>query len=280
MSYLIRLFSLGLFLLSLAALAETRTGSPNEIFRPISKEIVQKVADQGVKQIGRVKIQTLLDELDTVEWRTFDIGFLSGSGGTRQTSIYIVKDRMVVVNMLALQNLVDKPVRINRWALHEALGALGYPDEVYDLTVALTFMASTADLAVSDRLNLIDGGFTNAVRSATDHVYGREGGTTIIGGGGDAPMIEFKSRILEHFFLWARVHHPEMSERKLKKAFQRLVALKMEFDKVAGDMSSTAFVVKHNALYIGEGANYHPDPIYEVAYLESVLVALEGILFK
>lgn len=254
------------------------TGTPNEIFRPLSKQIVQKIVDNGTTKIGDTNLLELLDLLDTVEWRTFDLGFLAGSGGKRQTSMYFVKDRMVVVNMLSLQNLVGKPVRLTHWALHEALGALGYPDEVYDLTIALTFMAQP-DTYSTDRIEYVETTLSDIQVSATERQYGKEGGVTIIGGGGDAEIIEFKSLLLEHFSEWLMRKYPNTKESKKKKAIQRLIKLPIDFDK-ATDYNTYDFTIKDGALLIGHGALLSPDRMYTEEYLNAVLDAIYPILFK
>lgn len=267
-------------LAALRAKAETVRGTPNEIFRPLSKQIVQTVVDQGTTKVGKVDLVQLLAELDTVEWRTFDIGFLSGSGGKRETSIYLVQDRMVVVNMLALQNLVGQPVHINRWALHEALGALGYPDEVYDLTVSLTFMAGdVSTMSFDARAKYTERSFSNARATTSERVYESNGGTTIVGGGGDAPIIEFKVRLLEHFMGWVRAHHPDYDEKKCKRAFQKLVRFSMELDMKGDKHNSTDFAIRNGTLWIDMGANLDPAKIYTEEYMDSVLEALAPMLF-
>lgn len=258
--------------------AETVTGSPNEIFRPLSKHIVEKIVKNGTTEVGDLNLVDLLDMLETVEWRTFDLGFLAGSGGKRQTSMYFVQDRMVVVNILALQNLVDKPISLYNWALHEALGALGYPDEFYDLTTALVFMAEPNNHSV-DRTKYVESIFSDIKVTTTNHVYGREGGVTIIGGGGDAPLIDFKSKMIERFITWLETHHPRLGTRKKKKAIERLIKIQVEFNKESS-RESNSFSVKDGVLWIDQAGNRDPSLILTDEYLDSVLDALAPTLLK
>lgn len=277
MNEFFRLLILALLALSFAAQAEVVRGSPNEIFRPLSKKIPQAIIDQGIKKIGDLDVAKLIAKLDTVEWRTFDLGFLSGSGGKRQTSIYIVKDRMVVVNMLALQNLVEKPVRIDRWALHEALGALGYDDENYEITTALTFV-SPADKGL-ERVDLVERTLSNLQIRTTDHVYDNVGGTTIIGGGGDAPIIELKTRLLERYDAWVELHRPGLNPSQKKKGLRRLIDQSIEFS-MDSSHNSVEFQMKDGTLWIDDGGNIDPSKMYGEEFLDSVLQILSPILFK
>ena len=285
MKYLIRLLTVVAFTsltLIAGAWADTVTvrGTPNEVFRPLSKHIIEKLAEQNVERVGRLRVKKLLEDLDTVEWRTFEHGFLGGSGGRRQTSIYIVKDRMVVINMLALQNLVGQQITMYQWALHEALGALDYPDENYDLTTGLNFIFEGSSLPIQDRINLVSPNFSQIQIRTTDQVYGREGGTTIIGGGGDAPIIEFKKRLLDHFFIWVETLQSKPSERKKKKAFGRLLQQSIEFNTQEANYNSYNFVVKDGMVFIGMGANWNLEQILNDEYMDLLLTELAPELFK
>lgn len=283
MRYITSLLTTVVFLFSMVAFAQTEsvTGSPNEIFRPLSKRMVEKVVKQGITKVGDLDLPYLLEMLDTVEWRTFDIGFLGGSGGGRHTSIYMVESRMVVVNMLSLQNLVGTEVRIDRWALHEALGALGYPDENYDITTSLTFIADAPQSKAATRADLVERSLSNIKLTTTNRVYeSSSGGSTVIGGGGDAPIVELKCRLLDRFEAWALVHHPNLSAKKITKALERLTKFAINFDPKSRDYNSADFKLERNQLLIAIGGNSNPSLMYGEAYLDAVLETISPILLK
>ena len=280
------IITLTLLLVSFASFAEgttTVTGSPNEIFRPLSKHIVQKIVDSGTTQIGSVDLDKLLEDLDTVEWRTFDLGFLIGSSGERTTSIYYVEDRMVVVNWYALQNFTNSQVRLYGWALHEALGALGYPDDVYDLSIALSYVAAAApaprNTEVANRAIQVERNLSNVSVSTTNRTFSTEGGSTIVGGGGDAALIDLKQRLIERFVAWLPLNRPNLNERQKRTAIQRLIRVQFEFDR-RSDINSHQFRIRNNIVYLDKGANFKSEIIYADTYLDSIIVALVPTLFR
>lgn len=286
-------FLLTILLMASSTLAETiRTqGTPNEVFRPISKAIIQRILDSGVTQVGEMDLGELLEDLDTVEWRTFDLGFLSGSGGKRQTSIYLVEQRMVVVNTLALQNLVETQVRLNSWALHEALGALGYDDENYQISTSLAFVAGDFTLSslgqpnpapnpsISNRADFVERTLSNVSRTNIERTYGREGGTTVVGGGGDAPILELKQRLMNRLSNWLDTHHPSLSNRKKQLAAQRLLELPINFTTDT-NYSGSEFTVTNAGVVIQRTGSLSSAAMFKENYLDRLLGAVASILLR
>lgn len=266
-------------MLVLSISAHAVRGTPNEIFRPVSKHIVQQLVDLGVNTVGQLDTKKLLADLDTVEWRTFNLGFFAGSGGKRQTSIYLVEQRMVAVSTYALENLVGQPIPLWEWALHEALGALGYPDENYELTTSLHFLVKSSTLDTIQRISLVEESFSAISIRTTNQIYSSEGGTTIIGGGGDAPIITFKTQLLEHYVHWVDTNYPELSKKKKKQGFSRLVAQAIEFD-LKRDYSTADFIIRDNTVWLGIRGNTDPELILNDEYMDKLLTALASRLFE
>jgi hypothetical protein len=261
-----------LFLLNVAsALAEGK--SPNDTFRPLSKKHVEMALEQGYEKIGKLSLSKLLKELDTVEWRTFEIGFLSGSGGKRTTSIYMVKDRMVVINMIALQNLVGKPVPLYSWCLHEALGALGYDDENYEASSSISFLASNNDAGFENltSIDFVKYNFDSFKRSKKEKFYQLAGGSTVIGGGGDATLIQFKQLLLKRYLTWIKEKKPEATAVEIKTGFAFITKMKIEFNMEHNDYNSTVFTLNGQELLIELGGMISPEVIYSTEYLDEVL---------
>jgi hypothetical protein len=275
----LRVLLLAIAFLASSVSAQTVRGTPNEIFRPISKHIVQQLVDLGIKKVGMMDVEKLLADLETVEWRTFSLGFFAGSGGKRQTSIYLVEQRMVAVSTYALDNLVGQPIPLWEWALHEALGALGYPDENYELTTSLHFLVKNNTLETSQRINFVEESFSAISIRTTNQIYSSEGGTTIIGGGGDAPIITFKTQLLDYYFNWVDANHSELSKKKKKQGFNRLVAQAIEFDLIR-DYSTADFSIRDNVVWLGIRGNSQPELILNDEYMATLLTALAPYLFE
>lgn len=250
------------------------TGTPNEIFRPLSKDHVEKVLARGIKKIGKLDLKKLSKELDKVEWRTFDLGFLAGSGGVRTTSIYLVEKKMVVINILALNNLVGKPVHINSLALHEAMGALGYEDENYDLSSAISFLATT-HLENLVTLSYVKNIFSNFTISKENRLYAaKSGGSTVVGGGGDAVIIELKQRLLKRYFEWISENNKNYSSDQIRTGFEALTRQKIEFNLEENDYGQTDFSFNGKVILMGLGGQIYPELIFQNEYLDRVLLVL------
>lgn len=274
------ILALTIVLYSFAVFAQgfTASGTPDEVFRPLSKILVQRVVDAGITRSGRLDLNRLLRELDTVNWGVQEYGFFGGSGGQRLTSIYLVEERLVIINLMSLQNMINKPVPMFAWALHEGLGALGYPDENYEISVAIEFMSKNIS-EIQTRQELVRPQLQDMGRRSTrNRHYESSGGTTVVGGGGDAPIIELKSLLLERLQRWAGEHRPAATARQIQNAMNHLLRFPIEF---AGDQSynSTEFKFEGNKLIIAEGMRYRYESLYSEEYMDSLLAALEPHLF-
>ena len=218
----------------------------------------------GLKNIEQLNLKKLLKELDQVNWQTNDYGFFAGSEGARTTSVYLVKDKTVIVNLQMLHNLIGKPVHLNNWALHEAMGALGYDDENYDLSSSIAFLANTKH-DIQSSLDYVKNNFAVITKAKDDKVYALRGGSTVVGGGGDAVLIELKQRLLERYL----EINPD------KAGFEKIIHLKIEFSQEDIAYNNFGFNIEEQALYIGRAAMVIPDVIFQKGYLDKIIIQLE-----
>ena len=255
------------------------SGTPNQIFRVLSGKHVEILLDRGISKIGKLNLKKLSKELNTVEWRTFEIGFLLGSGGNRLTSVYVVEDRMVIINSLSFENLIGKPVHLYSWALHEGLGALGYNDENYELSASISFLAENSQLANHSSNITIKDHFQKIDRSKVGLTYASSGGSTVVGGGGDAIIIELKQLLLKRYFEWIKINHSELSNEKIKQGFNSLIKFKMEtYQKGNIDFNNISFWLEEKTLYLSAGSQFNPAPMYKVENLDRILDTLQEYL--
>lgn len=263
-----------LLLLSFAASAEELSGTPNQVFRPLSKKIVDALINGGIRRVGDLDLRRLIRQLDTVEWRTQDMVFMIGSG-RRITSVYNVEERMVIINMLSLQNLVNQPVPMFGWALHEGLGALGYLDENYELTTSLQFLAD--NLAVGQNHVPLIAPALNVGRTDRNRTY-QSGGSTVVGGGGDAPMIELKRQLVGKLHAWAAVHRPGASAQAVESAFLLLLRMPIEF-KEEQNQNNTSFEFRDGMVLMGYGFTWRLGELYQLELLDEILATVAPTLF-
>lgn len=255
----------------------SQAGTPNEIFRPMAKFHVQKLLDKDVKVVGKLNLKKLIKELDAVEWRSFELGFLSGSGGKRTTSIYMVEKKMIAVNMYALQNLVGKPVPMYSWALHESLGALGYSDENYEVSGSISFLANLSDSEDFELgARLVKAVFEEVTRTKKERLYLLAGGSTVVGGGGDAEIIELKQKLLKK--LLELLKRENFKEEFMRNTITNLLKMPINFNL---DRATTfdpnegaSFTFANGGLEINAIATVDYDVFYGEMYLSKLLIAV------
>ena len=279
MMKLISFILLFFYVYSTTVSAKEYTGTPNQIFKPVSKVHVEILLKRGITKIGKLDLKKLSKQLSTVEWRTFEVGFLIGSGGNRYTSVYVVKDRMVIINLLSFENLQNQPVHLFSWALHEGLGALGYNDENYEISSSISFLAENPQLGINSGIEYIEEHFQVIAKTKTDRRYAMSGGSTVVGGGGDAIIIEFKQLLLKRYFEWIKINNPELSNEEIKKGFNSLIKFKMEtYFLDNSERMNMSFWLDGQTFYLGQGAQYILAQVYKVESLDLILDALKEYL--
>lgn len=177
-----------------------------------STELIDAILGSGrYIKIGELDLVALRKEMKTVKWRAY-VGkpIVVGPGGARSTAVYSVKQRLVVVSREEWFEM-DEAIR-QLISLHEGLGALGYRDEKYQITLSISLLASLlfADefqyLAESQIITKNLGSLLSTALSSrpvtdlqkTDQtpVYILAGGVSLTGGAGDEHGISIKSMAL------------------------------------------------------------------------------------
>lgn len=242
-----------------------------ETFKPLSQRNVRLLVERGITNIGKLDLKKLLKELDEVDWRTNNVAaFLMGSGGVRTTSIYLVEKKTVYINTIALINLVNKPVYLDSWALHEGMGALGYIDENYELSSSISFLAKNTQIETPTLIKLVEANFKKITRVQENHIYAAlSGGETVVGSGGDAVIADLKQRLLFRYFARA-IERSYPFDLELYE-FGKLTRLEIEFDLQKYDYGNTDFSFDGHKVLINLGGQIHPEVIYGNEYLDAIL---------
>ncbi|MDO9181205.1 MAG: hypothetical protein Q7U04_02295 [Bacteriovorax sp.] len=267
---LILLFALSF---TATALAKNIRGTAGEVFGPMSKQFVETLLDRGIIKIGKLDLEKLLSELDEVQWRFMEEGFLMGSGGVRFTGIYIVKNKMVVINIPGLELLQKKPVPLTPWTLHEAMGALGYEDENYELSSVISFVAQT-DEDTPIPVDFVKNKFSKIDRRQSDRTYLLAGGATVIGGGGDAVLVQLKQLLLKQYFKLIKDKTLKKSQEQIRSDFEKITTLPIEFlCEPDGTLNYERFDLKYEDSKLRVGLAYHimTAELYKAENLNSIL---------
>lgn len=119
---------------------------------------------------------------------------LTGSG-SRHGSVYFTKERIIILNRDRILERNDTPEN-SLLLIHETLGALGYPDENYQLT-SLVYAHAQRDefgLDIVETMRVELGKELETQVRRIENVVTREstGGISGVGGGGDPEVAFFK----------------------------------------------------------------------------------------
>lgn len=160
-------------------------------FKSESRTIVQKLRSQGIQQVGNINLEVLDKKISETKWASVKDKFLIGSGEDRSTSVYLVEQKAVIVNELALQT-IDRSI-YPQASLHEALGANGYDDEKSQISLSLDQIAKDPS-----KKALFEKRLEKSIRGLKDNkIYQNKSGGMSVGGGGDGTAIEFKKILLD-----------------------------------------------------------------------------------
>jgi hypothetical protein len=178
-------------------------------FAPLAQVIPDKLIALGYERIGELDLKRLKKDLKKVSWYRIGGGFLSGSGGTRMTGLYSSKNHEAFINTLNWDWVRSDLQALT--VLHEGLGASGYIDEDYQISLALWFLSERS----RDELRSLIGeskptwqSLGQIERREGEAVYRDSGGITGIGGGGDYVGLNVKATLLEQ----ARMEQGPLSE--------------------------------------------------------------------
>ena len=169
--------------------------TPTQLYKKNSTYIVQNLLDHGIQTLGELNLQALKNDISSVDWNANKSGgFLAGSGRTRVGAIYDIDKRAVYVNENTSLKGFEGALPLQ--ALHEALGALGYIDENYEVSLTLELILlskkhSQFNIEQSTLESLVSSHLQSLSRRSHNQEYS-SGGSTSIGGGGDGILAKMK----------------------------------------------------------------------------------------
>jgi hypothetical protein len=182
-----------------------------------AKAIPLMLIDSNIKKIGELDLELLVKDLEKVRWKSSRelLGidaFAAGSGETRSGDVYIIEpEPTVYFNVLSerLSPVAVKPLR----DLHMSLGALGYMDENYELSLALTLLEPKTQKKIGINVEKVTKSFFMNMQKRTQNPkYKSPGGATSVGGGGDANAMYIKLWALSTARIWLLSRFPEKTE--------------------------------------------------------------------
>jgi hypothetical protein len=175
-------------------------------------KLATRLEESGLEKIAAwearpaVQIKSLRADFATIEYLQLP-EFFKPPGASRWTAFHEFGQRRIYVNSGArLDSIVSDTL-----AFHEAMGALGYAEPDYQVSILVSLYARTArDLSLSEEerakslvllRKILEAPLTfSADPNPQNRILRREsgqGGGDIVGGGGDGDALSFKLQLLE-----------------------------------------------------------------------------------
>lgn len=159
-------------------------------FDHLAQQMVDDLMSSGVNQVGNLRLQDLKDKMGQIDYKSFQ-GKMPDFAGDRESAYYTANNEVYFRE--------DYPKKfkdaIQLLATHEALGALNFDDNDYELSIYLNAIASQR---FQDRSSLLTHPVI-ATRFGAPKSYEKSGGgATGVGGGGDFMSAWIKFLVTEN----------------------------------------------------------------------------------
>lgn len=181
---------------------------------------------------------------------------LVGSG-VREGSVYYAVEKTIIFNANVLNQSSDRNSALN--IVHEFLGALGYPDENYEITSYMYSKIQQDQFFSAASVSRIENSLIDFLRNQKKRrqniQFAAEGGSSGVGGGGDPEIIFLKAAMLNMFL--ENLGH-----------FNQLVPLKKETTAVLSSLLTLRF--ETDAALANTVKLVNPTPHIFIAYDQAI----------
>ncbi len=182
-------------------------------------------------KLGNFDLLELKKQIAEVHWRALSslTSIIAGPEGARSTALYSVEETTVIVSPGEWQLTDEGPQPMI--SFHEALGALGYSDEKYQISVCMGVLSllglANSNASIPDNKTVSDGlNFLAPILKQNSILFGSArrtdtpfyviaaggGGVTSTGGGGDHYGITMKFMVATALYkIWPLSNHGRLS---------------------------------------------------------------------
>lgn len=243
--YVLTLLAL-LLAYGLPARADLHADVRAQLFKTASTEILDRLLSKGLTPIRSLDIQAMRDEAATVTWKALAPGeAIPGFAKGRTSAFYFREGKTVTV---AADPSVYSPQALSVLALHETLGALGYDDRFYQLSIALYAYSLTN---LDNEANRKEREFQKAAFFPLIRMAAREEGSgTRVGGGGDFLGMIMKMQTL--LSIWHRPLRPDHYQQFLMIRFEASYEDQEPMNRVAFDEEGQPYIVMPAKLWLSK----------------------------
>ncbi len=205
----------------------------NSYFQNLALKIPRILLARKIEWVGELDLSELQREIKQVHWNLVTNKFVAGSGGRRASAIYIVEKKAVFISRPAWEQISEETRAVA--SLHEALGALGYKEEEYTMSLGLQLLAQES-AAPDFRLDKAQmpwlENFARLQRRIKTPVYFSENEGTIsgVGGGGDGYEIKLKILLLNRVRELWKSHQDQITKSDMEKSYTLFLAARIVVD--------------------------------------------------
>ncbi len=174
------------------SIASSVPSKPSEVLKSFALEIVDRIIGDGHFHINKLSLIKLRQEIEKVDWSFDQTVELPEQYKNRRSATCFKGQYKVIVKSLPLDfKSQDLPIL----ALHEALCAVGYRDDDYQISVAL---GAFSEVPASEKKYFIEWGVLFWIPENPVYNWKIElaGGVSSVGSGGDLTAAQIKLQLL------------------------------------------------------------------------------------
>ncbi len=178
------------FIATAMASFSTFNSTANAVMGDQSTVIVHRLRESGIQKIGDISLANLEREIRTIRWLPLNGLPPKEITRNRHSAYYEMSGREVHESMQLPPDLDSLRTQLE---LHESLGALGYPDQQYQFTTALSIIDGMGAASINRTAMIKEYGSS---LFKYQQIASMTGGSSV-GGGGDITGLDVKTQVLK-----------------------------------------------------------------------------------
>lgn len=178
------------------------TERERSLWLAVALKALSEIENFGLKKVASIDVPDLVEKVKTV--RIFvnrTTSPLIGSQ-TRRGSVYLSRERAVILNLVSFEDVAPSDLQGSSiMVLHEFMGALGFPDQNYEVSLTLYFASHLHHMpSIRAKFPVLEDALREHLkrsRPLDENIrFKLAGGVSGVGGGGEPTPVEVKMQLL------------------------------------------------------------------------------------